>query len=247
MIVASHQTSIASDTAGNLYYLWFGADDLLPYLAVSKDHGMTWGQPLLVAPPGVAAVNYPTIDVQGPGQIAISFPGTTSRTATAARPWNYYVMRSTNGLSPLPIFHSSTIQAPSDPVHRGACLDRCAGMYDFIDVVIAPRTKELWAAAVDTCTSVKCIAAAGPGLSDAQSADDGQGIGIRQLSGAGLNGKGEVSTTTPVLDLPPGTTPPGTKPPGSHLAATGLPLGLPLLGAFVVGLALLLKRARPLR
>ncbi|MDX6214418.1 MAG: hypothetical protein QOG99_2 [Frankiales bacterium] len=239
MPVASHQTSIASDSAGNLYYVWFGADDLLPYLSVSRDHGMHWGPAYLVAPPGVAAVNYPSIDAQDPGHIAISFPGSTAREATAARPWNYYVEVSTNALAHPPVFHSSTIQTPKDPIHRGPCLDRCAGMYDFIDVVIAPKSKALWAAAVDTCTSVKCIAATGPTLKSGEGADDAQGIVVRQLGGAGLGGLGETGPG-PVV-TPPGTNPVTTTSEG-HLAATGLGAGLPLLAGFLLALGLLLRR-----
>jgi hypothetical protein len=247
MPVASHQTSIASDTAGNLYYVWFGADDLLPYLAVSRDHGLHWGPAYLIAPPGVAAVNFPSIDAQDPGHIAVSFPGSTAREASAARPWNYYVEVSTNALARPPVFHSSTVQAPADPVHRGPCLDRCSGMYDFIDVVIAPKTKALWAAAVDTCTSVKCITATGPSLSSAQAPNDAQGIAIRQLAGAGLHGLGEKGGRPSTVTLP-GTSPPGGAAPHGPLAATGLGAGLPLVGGAVLSIALglgLRLRRRP--
>lgn len=186
MLVASHQTSVASDTAGNLYYSWIGAGDLLPYLSVSRNHGRSWGPALLIAPPGVAAVNFPSIDASTPGHLVVAFPGTTARDATAARPWNYYVAVSTDALASRPTFHSTTANPVKDPIHRGACLDRCAGMFDFIDVVAAPRTGELWAAAVDTCTSITCIQAEGPGLPSTQAAGDAQGVVIRQLSGPGL-------------------------------------------------------------
>jgi hypothetical protein len=186
MTVASHQTSVTSDTAGNLYYTWIGADDLLPYLAVSRDHGRTWGPALLIAPPGVAAVNFPTVEAAEPGHLVVSFPGTTARDATAARPWSYYVAVTTDALASRPVFHSTTANPRTDPIHRGPCLDRCAGMFDFVDVVIAPSSGELWAAAVDTCTSVACRTAEGPGLSKAQEAGDAQGVVIRQLSGPGL-------------------------------------------------------------
>ena len=244
MKVASHQTSIASDNRGNLYYVWFGAKDKLPYLSVSRDHGDTWSKAYLIAPPGVLAVNYPSIDASEPGHVAIAFPGSTSDETKNARPWNYYVEVSTNALSQPPVFHSSTIQTPNDPIHRGPCLDRCAGMYDFIDVVIAPRSGALWASAVDTCTSAKCIAAEGPTLKSGESSDDAQGIAVRQLGGAGLPGLGEK----PVVVKPPSTTTPegstspiGTRQPGG-LAATGLGAGLPLVAGFLLALALLLRR-----
>ena len=186
MLVGDTQTSVASDSKGNLYYTWFGKDDLLPYMSVSRNHGRTWGPALLIAPPGVAAVNYPSIDASDPGHIAISFPGSTAREANAARPWNYYVTVSTNALAGRPVFHSTTANPLNDPIHRGPCQGRCAGMYDFLDVVIAPLTGEVWAAAVDTCTSVACITAEGPTLSSKEEASDAQGIAVRMLSGPGL-------------------------------------------------------------
>ncbi len=236
MLAASHQTSVASDSAGNLYYTWFGAADLLPYMAVSKNHGKTWGPARLIAPPGVTAVNYPSIDVQAPGHFVMSFPGTTGKTATAARPWNYYVVATTNALDPLPTFHSTTANAISDPIHRGPCLDRCAGMYDFIDVIVAPKTKELWAAGVDTCTSVGCRTAEGPTLSAAQAANDAQGFAVRQLSGPGLGRIVAPPATRPVAKP---TTPTAG---GGNLPATGLGLTVPVAALLAVGFSLLLRR-----
>jgi len=177
--------SVASDSAGNLYYLWLGADDLLPYMAVSRDHGRTWGPTLLVAPPGLVAANFPTIAADGKGHVVISFPGTTSRSEAAGRPWNYYVAATDNALADRPTFHSTTANPVADPIHRGACLDRCAGMFDFVDVIIAPRTGELWAAAVDTCVSAKCLEATATQTASPD-ASGAAGLAIRQLSGPGL-------------------------------------------------------------
>ena len=56
----------------------------LPYLAVSKDHGATWGKPIMIAPPGVHESNFPTIDASRPGHIAIGFPGSQSTKPTDA-------------------------------------------------------------------------------------------------------------------------------------------------------------------
>jgi len=88
-------TSVASDSAGNLYYVWIG-DNQLPYLATSTDHGLTWSQPTMVAPPGVAQVNFPVIDAGDPGNVAISFPSTT--TTDKSRAWDQTVVVSTDAL-----------------------------------------------------------------------------------------------------------------------------------------------------
>jgi hypothetical protein len=58
-------------------------------------------------------------------------------------------------------------------------------MYDFLDVVIAPVTGEVWAAETDTCISIACIEAEGPSLSTKQESSGRRGIGVRMLSGPG--------------------------------------------------------------
>lgn len=67
-------TAVAADTEGNVYFAWVAADRL-PYLAVSRDGGKTWGQPLMIAPPGVRETNLIDVDVREPGQVALSYMG----------------------------------------------------------------------------------------------------------------------------------------------------------------------------
>ncbi|MDT7539269.1 MAG: hypothetical protein QOI82_2854 [Actinomycetota bacterium] len=184
MADAGIQTSVASDTAGNLYYVWWSGKNFLPYMAVSRDHGKTFGPAVLIAPPGLQASNFPTIDAGSPGHVAVTFPGSTEDKSTA-RKWNYYVAVSTNALAPLPTFHSATANNPSDPIHRGACLGRCGNMFDFLDVVLGPNGAA-WGTEVDTCTSTKCIKAEGPKLKSDEASDDAKGIIVRQIAGPGV-------------------------------------------------------------
>jgi hypothetical protein len=153
-------------------------------MAVSRDHGKTFGPAVMIAPPGVHSVNLVTIEAGSPGHVAISFPGTTDDEKSAARPWNYYVTVSTDALAPLPTFHSATANKASDPIHRGPCNGRCAGMFDFLDIVLAPNG-EAWGTAVDTCTG-KCITAEGPHLKSGEEASDAQAIVVRELAGPGV-------------------------------------------------------------
>ncbi|MFN2545754.1 MAG: sialidase family protein [Actinomycetota bacterium] len=173
----STHTDIASDSAGNLYYVWFDSNEL-PWLAISRDHGKTWGTPIMVAPPGVLRGNFPVVAAGDAGKIAISFPSATSNAAN--RPWNETVTISTNALDSNPTFVSATGNDPADPVHRGACQGRCAGMWDFIDLVIA-KTGEVWTSASDDC-----IGSCNTGVVSAAHAGDG--IAIRQIGGPLLRG-----------------------------------------------------------
>ncbi|MDT7573269.1 MAG: hypothetical protein QOE05_3443 [Actinomycetota bacterium] len=239
MAVAGTQTAVASDQAGNIYYLWWAADTKLPYMAVSRDAGKTFGPALLVGPPGLQSVNFPSIDAGKPGQVAISYPGTTDPAAAKpSRAWNYYVAVSTNALAEFPVFHSATANKVSDPIHRGVCVGRCAGMYDFLDVVIDPAGA-VWATAVDTCTK-GCSTAKGPNLSGAEEASDAQGIAVRQLSGP-------VSVVRAPAAAPPPAAAPGaapSAPSGGSLPATGGGAGAALLGACLLLVAALSWRLR---
>jgi hypothetical protein len=181
-------TSVAVDAAGNLYYVWWDDVYFLPYLAISHDHGRTWSQPRMIAPPGVGEVNFTAIDVGGPGRIAVNFVGTTDPDQTHPdRPWNHYTVLSLNALSANPTF-LATVTNPGgadDPIHRGMCQGACAGMLDYLDEpVVAPDLEgTVWAAAVDTCTATNgCAAPSGTGAE----ATDQQGVVIRQVSGPWL-------------------------------------------------------------
>lgn len=148
-----HEVTMAVDTRNNLYAIWFADHGTLqlPWLSTSRDHGATWSEPLMVAPPGVAQVNFPTIDAGSPGRIAITFPGTTvDDPDNEIRPWDSYVVVSYNALSKSPVFQSKIANPPGDPIHRGDCRMRCSGMFDFLDIVVSPQG-HFWATAVDTC------------------------------------------------------------------------------------------------
>ena len=79
------------------------------------------------------------------GRIAVMFPGTEAPDPSdMSRPWNTYVVVSTDALDADPLFLSAIANpgGPADPVHRGYCeVERCANMYDFLDIVTAPDAR----------------------------------------------------------------------------------------------------------
>jgi hypothetical protein len=183
---AVSHTSVAADAAGNLYYaslvpIGDPATKMLPFLTISRDHGQTWGAPIMIAPPGVTHANFPVVSAGDEGKIAINFPATSVTTILTKSPWNQYMVVSDNALSADPIFLSATANDPADPVHRGPCLDRCGGMWDFLDLVISPAG-EAWGSASDDC--IGACATSGR----AESAHVGDGIAIRQVGGPRLRG-----------------------------------------------------------
>ncbi|HEX4655071.1 MAG TPA: sialidase family protein [Mycobacteriales bacterium] len=201
------QASVATDRNGTLYYVWQGGGFNLPYLSISRDHGEHWSTPLMIAPPGVHEVDFPSIDVGDPGRVAITFPGTTSSGGTKdkTRPWNSYEVVSTNALSKNPLFLSNIANPKWDPVHRGDCGGasggRCGHMYDFLDIVSSPIDQgRVFATAVDTCTALlKCNSKRVAGENDDNifeyelgethgAALDMKGVVIREVTGPALRG-----------------------------------------------------------
>jgi hypothetical protein len=202
--MSGQQATVAFDRKGNLYYVWQDGTINQPYLSISRDHGEHWSTPLMVAPPGVRDTDFPTVDVGDPGRIAISFPGTTSTGGSKdkTRPWNSYVVMSTDALSASPLFLSNIANPKWDPVHRGDCNGRCGHMYDFLDIVSAPEDQgRVFATAVDTCTAyLNCSTQRVAGENDDDivtyeagdphgAAEDMQGVVIREVSGPALRGQ----------------------------------------------------------
>lgn len=174
---ANTHTSLAVDTEDNLYYVWYESETRLPYVAYSTDHGATWSEAFMVGPPGVTEVNFPTIAAGQPGHVAVNFPSSIDDDRSGnSRPWNQTVTVTYNLLEEDPIFHSATGNDPADPIHRGNCNGRCAGLWDFLDVTIAPSGGEAWAAASDDCVG-SCVGGA------ATAAKAGDGLAIRQIGG----------------------------------------------------------------
>lgn len=176
---AGPHIEIATDSEDNVYLVWWSRRRQLPFLVISKDHGKTWTKPRLIAPPGVKHTNFPVIAAGDRGRIAVLFPGTTQEKEDGLRPWNDYIVMSTNALSKNPLFVSTTINPIKDPVHRGNCNGRCGGMFDFLDLFVSPHDGSLWGAASDTCVA-ECV----NGIPQPKRVGDG--VAVKQISGPSL-------------------------------------------------------------
>ncbi|MDP9067741.1 MAG: glycoside hydrolase [Actinomycetota bacterium] len=181
--VYEHETAVAADAKGNVYYFWV-AGDRMPYLAISRDGGKRWSEPMMIGPPGIKESTLPKIDVGAPGKVAIAYYGSTN---SPGRPfpqtddckpdpvscfrelfflgppdpprykdvtWNGYMTVSEDVVDRNPTFHTASVNDPRDPFVRGTCGPiRCKSVYDFIDVVV-DRAGQPWAAYVDICIQV---------------------------------------------------------------------------------------------
>jgi hypothetical protein len=154
----------------------------------------------MIAPPGVQEVNFPTIDAGDEGRIVIHFPGTAVADRNdGRRPWNLYQVVSTSALDENPLFVFTTANDPAQPIHRGNCgPGRCAGMFDFLDVLVPPAeapewAQGFWAAGVDTCRA-DCE----QGEAAASRMD---GIVVRQVAGPALRAQPiRIEDTDPAIE-----------------------------------------------
>jgi hypothetical protein len=91
-----YTTSVAVDSAGNIYLAWIQAvpgaasqpagggpnpkteainGSGVPVLSISRDHGRSWSAPVVVGPPGLTDAELTAVTAQGVGQLAISYLG----------------------------------------------------------------------------------------------------------------------------------------------------------------------------
>jgi hypothetical protein len=152
-LVADTQTigwgelGLGMDKQGNLYAAWTGAADRLPYLAISRDSGLRWSTPLMIAAPDVKEAFEPELVAGARGQVAVTyygsknppvpFPSESDCTSSVFfflpgygfvsqtcpgyehETWNTYVTETFDALAEQPLFWSATLNDPARPTFFG--------------------------------------------------------------------------------------------------------------------------------
>ncbi len=155
-----HEVAIAVDDQGTAFAFWI-SEDHHPQLAYSTDKGVSWSQPVDVAPPGVSVTSHPTIEAGTNGAIALAYVGTeTDAESYGDMPdeatWNAYLAIVTDATDPDASVATTTANDPDHPIGLGVCGGtRCraaddGGIGDFIDVTIDDDGRP-WAVFVDVC------------------------------------------------------------------------------------------------
>jgi hypothetical protein len=195
---AVHESSIAADASGNLYYVWVSAEHR-PYLAISRDSGNTWEEERDLMPPGVSYVSAfaPHVDAGDEGRIAFLFMGTGDAKPGAESLWSAYMGSTTEALAADPLFYAAPANDPrTNTLWRGACDDlRCGNIGDFMDVKIG-ADGSVWTALVDSCPLAKdaCI------TDLPVTTPRGEGV-VGQLAG-GPPLRGTIAAQRPGIGLP---------------------------------------------
>jgi BNR/Asp-box repeat protein len=91
------------DQDGNLYALWPDHEDRLR-LAVSRDQGESFSEPVVVSAPEVKHVRYGVMTTGPRGALAIAYYGSSD-----GRAYHGYVAETTNALDSAPVFVGATI------------------------------------------------------------------------------------------------------------------------------------------
>jgi len=156
---SDYQASVMADKAGHVFFFWV-ALDRLPYIAVSRDGGATFGPPVRVSPPTVREAWGPAIDLDAQGRIGLAYmasttsPGSPWTGSYAATTFTGYLARIANPTAPRPTVVSAPVTPADQPLALGKCgPGRCnSGILDFIDVALAPDGS-VWGAFVDSIGS----------------------------------------------------------------------------------------------
>ena len=206
----NHETNVAADTAGNLYYT-FVADNHRAYLVISRDGGNTWDEERDITPPGVNYVSAfaPHVDAGAPGRIAYVFVGSVDAKPNDKSVWGAYMGQSHDALSADPLFYAAPANDPNtNTLWRGTCDDlRCGNLGDFLDVEIGPDGSA-WTALVDSCPNAKDECITGLTIDTPR----GEGVVGQLVGGAPL--RGTVAEQKPQIELPPAAGAERAAPPG---------------------------------
>lgn len=162
LAIYNHEATVAVDAAGNVFYAWAAGEDRLPYLAISRDGGKTFGPPRMMAPPGLKEVWNPTIDIGPEGRLAFTYVGSTNSPGPPFEgeyegvTFNGYMAITDDALAAEPTFYTASVNDPSDPLIKGKCEPlRCGQQFDFNDIVVA-KDGTSYASLIDGCTAAEC-------------------------------------------------------------------------------------------
>jgi hypothetical protein len=134
---------LALDDADNLYALW--PKNGLIDLEVSRDGARTWTMPMMVAAPGVQGVVRPAIAAGAPGNVGVTYYGSSTPGATRL---NAYITQTKDATDPQPLFYSAAINDTARPIYTDGGLQGPSPRTDFIGGAYDMAGTTLWSGAV---------------------------------------------------------------------------------------------------
>jgi hypothetical protein len=102
---------LAVDDAANLYAIWT-ANGLL-YMALSRDHALTWSAPMMIAAPGTSQVELPAAAAGAAGLVAVTYYASRDPSAQLK---TAYITQTSDATNTEPLFYSGAINDPAHPI-----------------------------------------------------------------------------------------------------------------------------------
>jgi hypothetical protein len=111
-----YELSAEANAQGDVFVMFIGANDL-PYLAVSLNHGRTFGTPIMVAAPGVRTAFWPFMSIDSHGRLDLLYMGTTSTgyTLPSEKWFEYLAEVPFPTIGPHPLIYTATTTPKSYP------------------------------------------------------------------------------------------------------------------------------------
>jgi hypothetical protein len=158
-----YTTSVAMDSAGNVYLAWIQAvpgrpsqpagggpnpateaiaGSGVPMLSVSRDHGAHWSRAVSVAPPRVNDARTIAIAARGPGHVAISYLANTNGSKLV----DGWLSETSQALSPRGLWWAAPLNDPRTPLIDTSQSTSFGNRLFFNTDSYAPATGQPWAA-----------------------------------------------------------------------------------------------------
>ncbi len=129
----AEEAQVAVDDDGNVHAMWVGSDNM-PYYAYSLDAGDTWSEAMMIAPPTeLVGTGFPVVTAGAAGRVAFGYVGDSGGDT-----WNAYLTIVTDAFGEAPLFTTTQINQPGDPIdtEAGCGYNRCGGLGDFLDMAV---------------------------------------------------------------------------------------------------------------
>jgi hypothetical protein len=134
---------LAVDDADNLYAEWTAGG--LLYLAISRDHAVSWSAPMMVAAPGVQNVTLPAIAAGAAGNVALTYYASA---APAAQMQTAYITQTADALDGQPLLYSGALNDPAAPIFHDYGLSTDSPRADFVGGAYDSPGRTFWAGVV---------------------------------------------------------------------------------------------------
>jgi hypothetical protein len=141
--VSGTNLKLAVDDGDNLYATWTANG--LVYLAVSRDHALTWSAPMMISSPGALKAELPAIAAGANGNVAVTYYASTDPSAQRS---SAYITQTADALDSVPLLYSGTLNDPKAPIFHNYGLTGGSPRADFVGGAYDGLGTAFWAGVI---------------------------------------------------------------------------------------------------